>query len=467
MLGTLQSGSAQVSLSITLTVSSLSGQAPFSPSAQYSYSDASNPVTISISWGDGSSADFSSCGYNCPGHTYTVPGTYTITISISDSTGITASASQTITVYPQITVYPPQTIYNIQVGALGDDSSRGNIGVGVEIRTSIFPLARQDSADAFWVGDNLQNGAFIQFGYIIQTPGNYCLYGELVNNTQTCFGSLDTVGSGDARWFWQYWPNGTTNDLYFGLGPMDSAGSDGSWHLYQILPDVANGWNFILDGQSVLSFNDFTVQKSNDPAYFVAEEVTNTFYASGSLGPVEFRNLSYFSRVGWVQAQSLTAISNCGKMTLTLSNCNISIPYGVTVLGANDILAGTGEQLMEAGALLWATQTTAQGPPGFALTVSPSLVSLQPGNFVGSTDFTLTLTSIQGWHGPVDFTTSQLPPGITFLYFPSQFSLSSPTASWDVQVNIGPSAQPGSYPISIAASSGSLAYNASVTVVCQ
>jgi uncharacterized membrane protein len=36
-----------------------------------------------------------------------------------------------------------------------------------------------------------------------------------------------------------------------------------------------------------------------------------------------------------------------------------------------------------------------------------------------------------------------------------------------VQVNIGPSAQPGSYAILIVASSGSFAHSASVTVVCQ
>ena len=103
----------------------------------------------------------------------------------------------------------------------------------------------------------------------------------------------------------------------------------------------------------------------------------------------------------------------------------------------------------------------------FALTISPSTVSLPPGNFVGSTDFTLNLTSIQGWKGLIDFTTSPLPSGITFSNLPSQFSFSSPIASWDVQVNIGSSAQPGSYSVLIVASSGSFAYSASVTVVCQ
>lgn len=105
----------------------------------------------------------------------------------------------------------------------------------------------------------------------------------------------------------------------------------------------------------------------------------------------------------------------------------------------------------------------AQGP-GFDLSVSPSTVSLPTGDFVGSTDFTLNLTSIQGWGGDIYFTTSSLPLGITFSNLPAQYSLSSPAVSWDVQVNIGPSAQPGTYLILIVASSGTFAQSASLTV---
>jgi hypothetical protein len=105
----------------------------------------------------------------------------------------------------------------------------------------------------------------------------------------------------------------------------------------------------------------------------------------------------------------------------------------------------------------------AQGP-GFDLSLSPSTVSLPAGDFIGSTDFTLNLTSIQGWGGLVYFTTSPLPLGITFSQLPAQFLLSSPVVSWDVQVNIGPSAQAGTYVILIVASSGNFAQSASLTV---
>jgi len=245
--------------------------------------------------------------------------------------------------------------YDIQVGAFGDDASKGNMGVGAEIRTSITPPTGQALADSFWVGDNLQNGAFIQFGYQLTTPGYYCLYARVMGAQGSCYGSSDNIGYGDARWFWQYWPNPTENDFYYATGPANSAGSQGSWHLYQISPNGDNGWNFTLDGRTVWRFNLFQVSKSMDPAYMVAEEVTRT-QASGILGPVEFRNLSYWDgHKLWRPVTSLSAISGCGGVN---PNCGFSIPYGVTDLGGNDIIVGTGEQLTRAGSLLWPQTST-------------------------------------------------------------------------------------------------------------
>jgi hypothetical protein len=164
-----------------------------------------------------------------------------------------------------------------------------------------------------------------------------------------CSGSSETIGNNDARWFWQYWPNPNVTDFYFADGAANSAGPNGQWHLYQIWPNLANGWNFTLDGKTVWSFNDFHATKSRDAAFIVAEEVTTTLSTSGALGPVEFRNLSYLTDYGWQYVASLRAISGRSVVPPEYG----SMPYGVTVLGANHIIAGTGEQLRQNGEPLW------------------------------------------------------------------------------------------------------------------
>jgi len=369
---TLNKANAQLSpLTITLTCNPLSGQAPFSPSCQWTYS-ANGSVNVVLYWGDGSSSDMTSCGYSCPSHSYSAAGTYTITVSITDSTGRTASDSNIITVSSAA----PQTTYNIQVGAWGDEASIGNMGAGVEIKTQIYSLAGQDSADSFWVGDNLQNGAFIQFGYeLFGRPGNYCLYGKATGISANCLGNHDAIGYSEARWFWQYWPNANVTDFYSGIGPAGSVGPDGSWHLYQIRPNVANGWNFILDGRTVWSFNLYQVTKSIDQVYMVAEEVTGDAEPSGTLGPVEFRNLDYWTAFGWQPVTSLAAILGCGAIS---PNCGILIggyvwnmPYGVTLVGPNDVIAGTGQTSRTRGDSIWPSQLmlTLYGPNGVTFTV--------------------------------------------------------------------------------------------------
>jgi hypothetical protein len=105
-----------------------------------------------------------------------------------------------------------------------------------------------------------------------------------------------------------------------------------------------------------------------------------------------------------------------------------------------------------------------QPSPNFALNVAPSTVSLPKDVFVGSTAFTLTLTSIDRWGGSVQFTTSQLPAVVTLSNMPSVYSLDTSFASWNVEVNIGPSAQAGSYPIEITATSGLLVHTVWVIV---
>ncbi|HYB66834.1 MAG TPA: hypothetical protein VEC43_00785 [Candidatus Acidoferrales bacterium] len=98
------------------------------------------------------------------------------------------------------------------------------------------------------------------------------------------------------------------------------------------------------------------------------------------------------------------------------------------------------------------------------MSISSPTVSLPPNDFIGSTEFILNVTSIDGWRGDINFTTSPLPDGITISNLPYNYSLTTPHASWIIGVTIGASPAAGDYAVIITATSGSLIHSASVTV---
>jgi hypothetical protein len=77
----------------------------------------------------------------------------------------------------------------------------------------------------------------------------------------------------------------------------------------------------------------------------------------------------------------------------------------------------------------------------------------------------LTVTSVGGWSGDIQFTTSTLPQGITLSNVPPPvYQLNSPTAGWNVQVTIDASARTGNYLLVITGVSGSLIQSVGVTI---
>lgn len=230
-----------------------------------------------------------------------------------------------------------QSSVSYGAGAVGDLTTVRNLGVGVSIQTHAYDIDFPDlpgRADAFWVGVDLASGGFIQFGYSLQA-GYSCLKGFYESNhTFTCQGGGEDMGNGDPRWFWEYYPKLLGDVYYFQTGPSMSGGVNGTWHTYRIA-DIANqSWSFILDGAQVSSLN-VTPSLSTTPPHEVAEQVTAG--SPGRLGPVEFRNLSYFRSGVWRPVEFLRPILSCG---LT-GACSVPNPYNVTFLGENDMLAGS------------------------------------------------------------------------------------------------------------------------------
>ena len=239
---------------------------------------------------------------------------------------------------------PPQTGVTIEVGAWADDASRNNLGVQVEIETHAYDTY-SNTLDYFWVGDNLANGAFIQFGYSLE-PGVYCLNGAFISGNFKCLGASEIIPASDPRWEWQYWPNRGGSDYYYQIGPTGSAGTNGTWHAYTIRPNSSNSWDFLIDGHIVANSN-FTVNPSLDPAFVVAER-TEASPTPIDLGPVRFRHISYLNSTGWQETNSLIAFSYCQPS----GACEV--PFGVSATNnANALIAGSGVTKSHESALLW------------------------------------------------------------------------------------------------------------------
>jgi hypothetical protein len=238
----------------------------------------------------------------------------------------------------------PQTEATFKVGAWGDDASRDNLGVQAQIETHIYD-SLPGTLNYFWVGDDLADGSFIQFGYSLE-PGTYCLKGASIGGKFTCSGSTELIQSEDARWQWQYWPNRVKSDYYYGIGPSGSAGINGTWHLYTIVPNPSKSWTFMFDGKTV-SNSSFPVSQSTDPAFMVAEGSANA-NASTTLGSVKFHQLSYFNGVSWNSVDSLVALSYCGISVACFANS-----YGAMAIGPNLLLAGSNVPRSADGSLLW------------------------------------------------------------------------------------------------------------------
>lgn len=243
----------------------------------------------------------------------------------------------------------------LQVGVGAEQASQGNSGVSVAIRTNIYH-AQENELDYFWMGTDLANGGFVQFGYSLE-PGNYCLKGQAISGNSICLGSWEMIGFSDARWQWQYWPNKYWIDYYWGIGPVNSVGSNGTWHTYSIVPN-ANGtsWSFQLNGKEVDHLL-FQPTHSANSVRFIAEKGISSQQYRERLGPVEFRNLAYLKGDGWHLARTLTAIAVCAPQ------CNMPNPFGVAVNGLGGyMIAGSGIKQPVSGALLWNGQPINYSP---------------------------------------------------------------------------------------------------------
>jgi len=234
---------------------------------------------------------------------------------------------------------------SFKVGAIGDDASRGNMGIRAAIQTHLYdtyPVV----FDYFWLGSVLSNGAFIQFGYGFQPgPAKYCLEAFVKAGVSTCMGKSELVSNTEGRWEWQYWPDIAGHDFYYEIGPADSVGVNGSWHDYSIVRSGPQ-WDFLLDNVVVGNLTAIA-SLSRDPPLILAEK-TGSDQLVGSLGPVAFQGLEYFKQNEWRSVESLLVVRSCSPT----QTCTLDQPFGVAVADGH-VVVGSVHERPKDGELLW------------------------------------------------------------------------------------------------------------------
>jgi len=102
-------------------------------------------------------------------------------------------------------------------------------------------------------------------------------------------------------------------------------------------------------------------------------------------------------------------------------------------------------------------------PPDFSITISPSHLYIDQG---ACGNFTIIVTSINGFNSPVSFTVSGLPSGVTGRFYPSNVLTPPPDgqATGALTICIAANAPPGNYTVVVTGVSGTKVHTASATL---
>jgi len=234
--------------------------------------------------------------------------------------------------------------YWFQSGARAGNSAAFNNGAMVSIET-IEPQFPKSGSMAFWVGENLNNGAFLQIGYTIQNQSGLYPNNCTVNG---CSGHV-YLTAGNATWFYEYFlPN--KNSTFLGsLGPDGSAGPNGTFHTYGFY-SLGNTWYFVFDGKVVGKADLGTDTSGPNPPVAIAELANSSGYES-YMKPVIFSNLSAYQYDKFLPVENAYAVISYGEGSAK----GIPNTYGVEELDnrVNFFEVGSGLPTSTNGTELW------------------------------------------------------------------------------------------------------------------
>ncbi len=234
--------------------------------------------------------------------------------------------------------------YWFQTGARGGQSSAFNSGARITIQT-ITGQSVSDGSIAFWVGETLQNGAFIQVGYLV--PNQSGQYSSQC--TASGCGQSQYLSKGAPEWFYEYFNPGNDSQFMGSVGTNDSAGLNSTFHTYGFY-SIGDTWYLTMDNKTLGSINLRTTGSGQNGAVAFVE-AANVSSDSGVIKPVIFSNLSIYRNGTWIAAPYGYAYSGYGVGSLSA----LPNPYGVEEIGnrADYFAAGSGLPTPNSGELLW------------------------------------------------------------------------------------------------------------------
>ena len=178
--------------------------------------------------------------------------------------------------------------YWFQFGARGGVSSQSNQGASLSIQT-ITPQNVSTGAPAFWLGEDLANGAFLQMGYlVVNQSGSYPSY-----CTRSGCTKYEDLEANQAEWFYEYFPqNYSGSDFLGAVGPAGSAGDNSIFNTYGFYYN-GTGWNFVFNGNVMGSVNLGSGNSGvHSPVAF--GELANASNNKAIINPVIMQNLSFY-----------------------------------------------------------------------------------------------------------------------------------------------------------------------------
>jgi hypothetical protein len=178
--------------------------------------------------------------------------------------------------------------YWLQSGVSGSGDSANNYGASVSIQSIYQNIT--DGSLGFWVGENLENDAFVQVGYeIVNQSAEY----PTSCTPSGCTGETH-ITAGVPTWFWEYFPPGSAeNAFYGGVGGDGSAGANGTFNTYAF-QSAGSSWNFYFNNEKIGSVDLGTSgsgQNSPSAMAEVADTNTNMFV----MKVVKFKNLEFYN----------------------------------------------------------------------------------------------------------------------------------------------------------------------------